>query len=107
MKTLSMTITAALALGTVAAAADPAAGRQKASQCQVCHGYDGLGTNPEVPHIAGESEVYLMKQLRAFRSGERQHRQMSIVASGLSDQDIRDLADYYGSITISVTVPEY
>ncbi|MCF3933572.1 cytochrome c [Acuticoccus sp. M5D2P5] len=89
------------------AAADPAAGRQKAAMCQVCHGYDGIGTNPEVPNIGGESDIYLMRQLKAFRSGERQHQQMSIIASGLSDDDIRNLADYYSSIEITATVPNY
>ncbi|RAI03236.1 cytochrome C554 [Acuticoccus sediminis] len=90
-----------------AASADPAAGREKAAMCQVCHGLDGIGKNPEVPHIAGESEIYLMAQLRAFRSGERQHQQMSIIAQSLSDEDIRDLADYYASIKFEVTVPDY
>ena len=88
------------------AIADPIAGRQKAQVCQVCHGFDGIGTNPEVPNIGGESELYLMKQLEAFRNGERQHQQMSIIASGLSDEDIRDLADYYAAIEITATVPE-
>lgn len=87
--------------------ADPAAGYEKAAMCQVCHGYDGIGTNPEVPHIAGDSQIYLMAQLKAFRSGERQHQQMSIIAQSLDDADIRDLADYYASIKVSVEVPEY
>lgn len=104
------TIAAALALGVMGfgagAAADPAAGKAKARQCQVCHGYDGIGTNPEVPHIGGESEIYLMAQLEAFRSGERQHRQMSIIAQALSDEDIRDLADYYALIEITATPPD-
>ena len=103
-------LTAALAVVAAfatTALADPVAGHKKAAQCQVCHGYDGIGTNPEVPHIAGESEIYLMAKLRAFRSGERQHRQMSLIAQNLTDADIRDLADYYASIEITVTVPEY
>ncbi len=106
----SVAIAAALAatwMGGGTAAADPVAGHKKASTCQVCHGMDGIGTNPEVPHIAGESEIYLMAQLRAFRSGARQHQQMSIIAQSLDDQDIRDLADYYASIEIEVTVPDY
>lgn len=84
---------------------DPKAGRKKAAKCQVCHGYDGIGKNPEVPHIAGESEIYLIRQLRAFRSGTRKHPQMSIIAKGLSDQDITDLAAYYGVLKLTVEVP--
>jgi cytochrome c553 len=87
------------------AAGDAAAGRAKAQQCQACHGLDGVGKMLDVPNIGGESDFYLGKQLRAFRSGERQHEQMSIVASGLSDEDIDDLAAYYASIEFTVKVP--
>lgn len=90
-----------------AVAADAAAGREKAQQCRTCHGLDGVGKMPDVPNIAGESEIYLTKQLEAFRSGERRHEQMSIVAAGLSDQDIADLAAYYASIEFTVEVPDY
>lgn len=103
---LAAGLAAALAL-PAAASADPARGHEKAAMCQVCHGMDGVGTNPEVPNIAGDSETYIMAQLNAFRSGQRQHQQMSIIAGGLSDEDIRDLADYYSSITVTVNVPDY
>jgi cytochrome c553 len=90
-----------------AQAGDAAVGRKKAAgQCQTCHGIDGLARIPEAPHIAGESEVYLTNQLEAFRSGRRQHPIMSVVAQGLSDEDIADVAAWYSSIGISVEVPE-
>ena len=91
----------------VAAHAEPAAGKRKAVMCASCHGMDGIGTNPTVPNLAGNSEIYLMAQLKAFRAGTRQQEQMSIIAQSLSDQDIRDLADYYAAIKVSVTVPEF
>lgn len=89
-----------------APAGDAAAGRKKAAQCQTCHGIDGLAKIPEAPHIAGESELYLKTQLMAFRSGRRTHPIMSVIASGLSDADIADLAAWYSSIRISVQVPD-
>lgn len=99
---------AALVLAAVPArAGDAAAGREKAaSQCQTCHGIDGLARIPEAPHIAGESEVYLIEQLKAFRSGRRQHPIMSVVAQGLSDEDMGDIAAWYSSISISVEMPD-
>lgn len=98
---------AVLTLATFPAlAGDPDAGRQKAAQCQTCHGIDGLARIPEAPHIAGESELYITNQLEAFRSGRRTHPTMSVIAKGLSDADIADLAAWYASIEISVTVPE-
>ena len=89
-----------------AAAADAAAGRQKARQCQTCHGIDGIATIPIAPHIAGESQIYLETQLKAFRSGKREHEIMSVVAKDLSDADIADLSAWYASIKITATMPE-
>jgi cytochrome c553 len=88
------------------AAGDPAEGRKLATQCQVCHGMDGIGTNPTVPNIGGESEMYLTKQLQDFREGRRVNEQMSIMAEGLTDEQIAHLAAWYGSIEFSVTIPE-
>ena len=100
-------IAAALAAWAApAGAADAAAGRQKARICQTCHGIDGVGKMPIVPNIAGESEIYLTKQLKAFRSGERTDPQMSIMAKPLTDEEIANLAAWYASIGFTVQVPE-
>jgi cytochrome c553 len=89
------------------ALADAAAGKAKAqTTCAVCHGLDGIARVPDAPHLAGESAIYLSAQLDAFRSGARQHQQMSIIAQGLSDADIADLADWYSSIKITAEMPE-
>lgn len=87
-------------------AADPVAGRAKAQVCVNCHGVDGIGRMANVPHIAGESEVYLVAQLEAFRAGKRTHEIMSVIARDLSDADIADLAAWYARIEITATVPE-
>ncbi len=99
---------AAVALGAVgtAAAGDMAAGRKKAQQCRVCHGIDGIAKIPIAPHLAGESEIYIATQLKAFRSGKRTHEMMSVVAKGLSDEDISDIAAWYSAIRIEATMPD-
>ena len=89
-----------------AQAADLAAGKATAKKCQACHGIDGISKQAHVPHIAGESDIYLIKQLKAFRSGERQDPQMSVMAKPLSDEDIANLAAWYSSIKITATMPE-
>lgn len=105
-----LTLTLAAALWALAAApsfgADMAAGKRKAQACAPCHGIDGVGKNPTVPNIAGESEIYLASQLEAFRSGKRSHEQMSIIAKSLSDEDIADLAAWYAAIDFSVKLPQ-
>lgn len=103
-RTLALGLCALVAMPALAA--DPEAGRRKAAQCQTCHGIDGIAKMPIAPHIAGESQVYLETQLKAFRSGKREHEIMSVVAAGLSDEDIADLAAWYSSILFEVTLPE-
>ncbi len=90
---------------SAASASDPKAGREKAAACRTCHGIDGIAKIPIAPHIAGESQIYLQTQLKAFRSGKRQHEIMSIIAGQLSDEDISDLSAWYSSITITATMP--
>ena len=89
-----------------AMAADLAAGKEKAAMCATCHGLDGVATAPDAPNIAGDSAFYLAEQLKAFRSGARQHQQMSIIAQGLEDADIADLAAWYAAIEVTATMPE-
>jgi cytochrome c553 len=88
------------------AAADLATGKKKAAMCAVCHGLNGIAKNPEAPNIAGDNANYLKKQLQAFKNGERQNPQMSIVAGGLSDEDIADLATWYSSLKVTVEMPQ-
>ena len=87
-------------------AGDAAAGRQKAANCATCHGAVGLSTLPNAPNLAGQPEIYLVEQLRAYRSGKRVNEVMSVVARPLSDRDIEDLAAWFGSIRIEAKAPD-
>lgn len=74
--------------------------------CQTCHGVDGQGTTAGVPNLSGQKEDYIIIQLKAFRSSQRQHAQMSIIAQMLSDEDIDNVAAWYSSIKVSLELPE-
>ncbi|MEQ1685153.1 MAG: cytochrome c [Burkholderiaceae bacterium] len=107
-RTAWVTAACAAVLGAAAvsaAAADTAAGRQKAQACAVCHGVLGLSGAPDAPNLAGQPELYLALQLRAYRSGKRQHEVMSVMAKSLSDEDIAALAAWYASLVIEVKAP--
>jgi cytochrome c553 len=95
---------AAAACGTAAArAADLGHGRKIAqTKCQMCHGLDGQAKLPEAPNLSGQTEIYIVKQLNAFRSGERKNETMSLVAPTLSDDDVADVAAYYAAIEITI-----
>lgn len=100
-------LVAALCAAGATQAADHAAGRKLASgTCAVCHGLDGIAKNPDAPHLAGENVEYLLRQLKAFKSGERKHEQMSIIAQGLSDEQMANVAAWYSSIKIKAEMPQ-
>jgi cytochrome c553 len=94
-----------LCLSGAEAAGNAKAGRQKAMQCQACHGLDGLAKIPGAPHLAGQVEDYLVKSLNDYKSGARQNELMSVVMQNLAPQDMADLAAYYASIEIAVKPP--
>jgi cytochrome c553 len=97
---------AALACGTAFAqgpAGSAEAAKNKISMCIGCHGVSGYKTAyPEVyhvPKISGQHPVYIVNALKAYKSGERSHPSMRGIALSLSEQDMADLAAYYGSAT--------
>ncbi len=92
--------------GVVDAGGSAEAGNEKAAMCIACHGKDGLSRRPDVPHIAGQSEIYMSAQLRRFRSGERVHPEMNVIAMSLSDEDIDNLVAWYSSIQVEVKLPQ-
>jgi cytochrome c553 len=86
-----------------APAGNAEAAKSKISACIGCHGIPGYKTvYPhvyQVPMITGQQPVYLVKALRAYKSGARSHPSMRGVAQGLSDQDMADVAAYYAGQT--------
>jgi len=86
-------------------ARDPIAGKARAAMCATCHGSMGLSQLPNAPHLAGQPAIYLVEQLKNYRSGKRQNEMMQVMAKPLTDQEIDNLAAWYESIQISVTVP--
>jgi len=98
MRMLLAVAVAAAALGmnnTALAEGSAEAGQQKSAVCMACHGPDGNSLNPEWPNLAGQHASYIVAQLEAFKSGERQNALMSPMAVGLTEEDMLDLAAYY------------
>ena len=101
MKKASAVLMALTLLGAAggAQAADAAAGKAKSSTCVACHGANGVSNNPIYPDLAGQKEQYLVKQMKAFRDGQRQDPVMTAMAKPLSDDDIANLAAYYAGLS--------
>jgi len=71
------------------------AGRAKSATCAACHGADGNSVTPDWPMLAGQHSAYIVRQLRAFKSGERTDVTMKPFADMLSEQDMLDVAAYF------------
>ena len=95
----------ALALVSAAAvpvqAGDAAAGEQRARVCASCHGPAGISRVPAYPSLAGLDQDYLIAAMNAYRNNERRGGMANIMRaqmSGLTEQDIANLAAYYASL---------
>lgn len=94
----TLVFTTLMATTGYALAGDAAAGETKAVACAACHGATGISPNDIWPNLAGQKEGYLVKQIKAFRDGQRNDPMMSAMAKGLTDQDIDNLATYYSGL---------
>lgn len=74
--------------------------------CAACHGADGIGQLENVPNLAGESAIYIDTQLKAFRLGKRNDEVMSAIAADLTNDEIREYADWYAAIRLKITQAE-
>ena len=72
--------------------------------CQHCHGLHGESSDVIYPRLAGQHKKYIIRQLRNFRSGEREGT-MNDIAVDLTDTEIESLASYFsGQPVLSHTV---
>jgi cytochrome c553 len=72
------------------------AGGYVRARCVSCHGMTGSTVTSLWPNVAGQKSAYLKTQLLDYKSGKRLHPMMQVIASELSEQEISDVADYYG-----------
>lgn len=86
---------AALLCAAPAHALDDADPPPLATACQACHGREGISESGAFPNLAGQKKEYLVRQLEAFRSGQRKNDFMAAIAGQLSDADIGALALFW------------
>lgn len=103
---LSLTMLFGLIGSAQAVDGDVEAGKAKSATCAACHGPDGNSSITAYPKIAGQHAGYLYKQLKEFKlgmtSGGKEGRVNAVMggmAMPLSDQDMKDIAVYFASLT--------
>jgi cytochrome c553 len=72
-----------------------AKGKQLAETCGACHGNGQQEVAGAFPYLQGQLATYLYKQLKDYKDGSRGNAIMAGLVSGLSDQDMADLAAWY------------
>ncbi len=85
------------------AKADPAKGKAIAETvCVACHGADGNSAASANPHLAGQIEEYLFKQLKNFKATDgkpaaRNNPIMGGMVAALSEEDMKNVAAWFAS----------
>ena len=86
--------------------ADISAGKVIADRdCKSCHGLNGGGVAPAIPHLAAQRESYLLASLKAYKDGKRSHAALRDMAAHMSEADQRNLAAYYASLPPVASTP--
>ena len=99
---------AAFAAPCAPASEAASAGRIKADQvCANCHGLDGQaasgGNSAMSPRLTAQSRDYLVSRLMDYRTGKREHAQMTLVARMITEQDIENVAAWYAELKIDLS----
>lgn len=84
---------------------DVKAGKAVAALCADCHGWDGIGREPGVPHLAGQYANYIHAGLTRYKTGDGKDERMSQVVADLSNEDMTNVAAYYSSLKPFSTRP--
>jgi cytochrome c553 len=86
---------------------DAVAGKLVAERnCKGCHGLDGRGTAPGIPHLAAQIERYLLESVSEYREGKRTHAALRDMTANMSEVDVRNAVAYYASLPAIAAVAQ-
>ena len=77
---------------------DKGNGKKIIPPCFTCHGSKGQGTKQDIPALAGQQVDYFVITLEEYKTGARHndvYSRMRLISEQLSDEDIKQLAQYY------------
>ena len=73
-------------------------GKKIIPPCFTCHGSSGQGERQDIPALAGQQIEYFIVTLNEYKTGDRHndvYSRMRLISEQLSDEDIKQLAQYY------------
>lgn len=68
------------------------------THCVGCHGLDGKGATPEIPHLAAQFEQYMLDSMLAYKEGRRSHAALRDMVASLSEAELHSVVSYYASL---------
>lgn len=66
---------------------------ERLALCHACHGESGTSSTPDVPSLGAQPAYFLLIQLFMFRERLRNVEPMTSMLKGVSDDDLRRMAD--------------
>lgn len=79
---------------------------QRLLACTGCHGKDGrAASDGYYPRIAGKPAGYLLRQLRAFRDGQRRYALMGQLLAPLDEGYLREIAAHFAALDLPYAAP--
>lgn len=80
---------------------------RRVAACTACHGQEGKATSDGFfPRIAGKPAGYLYNQLLNFKNGHRQYPMMTYLVAPLSDDYLKEMANYFASLHPPYPAPQ-
>ena len=95
IQSFCLTITIFFAAG-VTQAVEITQGAMLGNSCAACHGTGGKSPG-SIPSINGKSVEFITKALSEFRDGTRPSTVMGRHASGYSDAEIKQIAEFFAT----------
>jgi cytochrome c553 len=92
------TLTAALALISIAVSASAETIQERAAPCLACHGERGTSETENTPSLGGQQAPYVLIQLFMFREKLRVFEPMNEMAKSLTDDDLRTFSDFIATL---------
>ncbi|RYZ11884.1 MAG: c-type cytochrome [Comamonadaceae bacterium] len=79
---------------------------QRVQACIACHGREGsAASSTYFPRLAGKPARYLYNQLLSFRDGRRFNSDMTHMVAFLSDDYLREIAEYFAALDYPYPAP--
>jgi len=94
---MKLIVVLTLSLFAIPAMSDQNALEARIGVCEGCHGIEGIPVSADIPILAGQEYYYLYVQLKDYSAGRRANAVMSVMAEGMSKEDMKAFAEYFSS----------